>query len=795
MNVHTYQIQINLPGLLRMLGENIYSEPDVALREMIQNAHDSSIIRTTKDPSFKQPRIELTFDKAARTLTITDSGTGMTESELHKNLSTIGESFTRIQREELRGQERDEAALLIGQFGIGLLSAFAIARRVEFFTRSHQPGSTGLQWACEGDINYSIEATPKQNIGTRVVLHLLDSKLDLLDEKRLTQGIKRFADFLSVPILLNGRQVNTCTPPWEQPADANLDYEEYIQSRYGLFPLGVLPFDTCKMTGEATDDIRLPNVAGILFIPLIPRELARDFGEVDVYVSRMFIKGDEKGLLPRWARFVKGVINSPDLTPTLSRGELVVDEMYNRIRDFLGALVLDYLRWLQQNAPEKLKMIVGFYNNTIKARAMDDDAFFDAVCDLVRVNTDMGLVTMPEYLDKSGGVIYYFAERGSGTQHKLLFAHKGLPVIDASWGAEEEFLDKFAERKNIKLERLAAGAGVIFKALETVDEKWQALERDFHVTVKKAAKAVEFEPQTVPAVLVAKPLTQDDKAMAEIDALAGFGLAGGQIREMFRKMAKTKSAILSEDDTILQLNTTNPLIRQLRDMPRNETFYLAVTCIYNNALMFAHHYVSPQNAEIIFSSNNAAFSAMIGNANALSEERSAKTRMEIELNELKRRVGSVTLDEERSCFFAYPFNDKFHKLREEVARILCEKCRVRLKTTALEWANPRVVEDIEYQIRSAHFGIADITGNNPNVLWELGLMVGLNKSVVILKDKTDTAKTPFDVYGMYRLEYQIVESGTSGVIEYALLERGLQQNMKMIFERCASLKGAREFND
>lgn len=217
-----HQIQINLPGLLRMLGENIYSDPEVAVREMIQNAHDGTIIRTTKDAGFHQPRIDLAFDKTARTLTITDNGTGMTDPELHKNLATIGESFTRIQKQELRGQAREEAALLIGQFGIGLLSAFAIARRVEFFTRSYQAGSTGLQWACEGDIHYSVEPAPKEDIGTRVVLHLLDSKLDLLDEKRLRQAIKKYADFLSVPIHLNGQQVNTCPRLGSSPTTPSL---------------------------------------------------------------------------------------------------------------------------------------------------------------------------------------------------------------------------------------------------------------------------------------------------------------------------------------------------------------------------------------------------------------------------------------------------------------------------------------------------------------------------------------------------------------------------------------------
>ena len=179
------QIKINLPGLLRMLGENIYAEPDVAVREMIQNAHDTSIIRSTRDKSLANPTIEVAFDRQGRTLTFSDHDAGMTEDELHKNLSTVGESFTRIQRDELRGANAREAALLVGQFGIGLLSAFSISKRVEVFTRSYQDGQTGLRWSCDGDIHYETEPCDKPEIGTRVVLHLLDSKLELLDERRL----------------------------------------------------------------------------------------------------------------------------------------------------------------------------------------------------------------------------------------------------------------------------------------------------------------------------------------------------------------------------------------------------------------------------------------------------------------------------------------------------------------------------------------------------------------------------------------------------------------------------------
>ncbi|MCP4282930.1 MAG: hypothetical protein GY792_00535, partial [Gammaproteobacteria bacterium] len=477
-----HEIKINLPGLLKMLGSNIYAEPDVAVREMIQNCHDTCIIRKTQDESFRDPRIDVSFDFNAKTLTFSDNGAGMTEEDLHENLATIGQSFTKVQKDQLRGTGAQEALLLIGQFGIGLLSAFSVADTVEVFTRSWQPGATGFKWVCEGDIHYSVEPFDKPDAGTWLVLHVTDSNLVLLEEKRLQQAIKKYADFLSIPIYLNGNRANSCTPPWlsdQQQTDPSTTlrtgYADYIKTRYDLYPIALLPF--------AIDD-PLP-LDGLLFVPMIPFELTRDFGEVDIYVSRMFIKANDKDLLPPWARFIKGVINTPALLPTVSRNELVRDENYDTIRAMLGEIILGYLTVMAQESQETLTMVVGAYNNTIKARSVEDDDFFDRVCDLVRVSTSDGEISMQDYLAKSANTIYYFAERGSGTQHKILFAHKGLPVIDASWGMEEDFLEKYAEGKGVKLERVEAGSGVVFKELESEDEQWQDLELQFKKKKKK----------------------------------------------------------------------------------------------------------------------------------------------------------------------------------------------------------------------------------------------------------------------------------------------------------------------
>ncbi|MGH7597700.1 MAG: hypothetical protein ACREOI_15230 [bacterium] len=132
-----------------------------------------------------------------------------------------------------------------------------------------------------------MEPVEKDNIGTQVILHLTNKSLVLLDEKRLQQAVKKYADFLSIPIYLNGNQINSCTPPWEK-SDTEADLADYLKMRYDLYPLVIIPFNYSTPL----------HVDGLLFIPAIPYELSGDFGEVDIYISRMFIKANDKELLP-----------------------------------------------------------------------------------------------------------------------------------------------------------------------------------------------------------------------------------------------------------------------------------------------------------------------------------------------------------------------------------------------------------------------------------------------------------------------------------------------------------------
>ena len=504
----------------------------------------------------------------------------------------------------------------------------------------------------------------------------------------------------------------------------------------------------------------------------------------------MFIKANDKELLPHWARFVKGVINTPDLSPTISRDALVRDQAYEDLRDLLGQIILDHLDDLAQNNPETLEQVVGMYNHTIKAYGLKDDAFFDRICDLGRVNTDSGSISMQAYLQKSGGIIYYFAERGMATQHKLLFSQKSLPVIDGSWGVEEEFLDKYATRKGMKLERLEAGSETIFKPQETIDDNWQDLERQFKRLLNKDAKAVAFDPSAVPALLVAKPPEQGEK---DFGGGAGLNFSSAQIRQMFGKIEQSKHKRTSGEDTILKLNTTNPLMQQLRDMHRNETFHLALTAIYHNAMMFAQHYVSPQNAEIIFETNNAAISAMIGNSRALEEMQAANARMQIELDELKRRQPQVALSPHRACFFAFDYHieENFALMRRIQKYFHDRDFGIELVAPVNEMEHLNILRDLDRQLNTVHFGMAEITGNNFNVLYEAGYLRGNGKPLILLRQEGTLDDVPFDIASEYRIEYKLDKR--YGEIEFFWLEKELDKTIPIVFKMSPDLQQAEKW--
>jgi len=277
------QFKLHLPGLLKVLAEHLYSNKQVALRELIQNAHDSCLRRSLEDPTpGYQPAITISIDRERRIVRLRDNGSGLTADEITNYLATIGRSYTRELRDQASFLAPDQASQLIGQFGFGFLSAFLLAETVTLITRSHKPDSPPLRWSAVGDEYYELRPEPFAEVGTTIELRIKPSASFVLQTNLLLAAIRKYADFLPIPIYLGSdpQPVNLLRPPWEakNPQRATADY---IARYFDLpNPLCVIPLHE-QIIDLGHDSIAIP-LHGFLFVPPSSVASIREYGDMTV---------------------------------------------------------------------------------------------------------------------------------------------------------------------------------------------------------------------------------------------------------------------------------------------------------------------------------------------------------------------------------------------------------------------------------------------------------------------------------------------------------------------------------
>src|SRR5436190_6916082 len=439
------RFNLHLPGLLKVLAEHLYTSKKVGVRELIQNAHDSCVRRRVEgnEPDY-EPRIDLRIDPKRRVLIISDNGHGLTADEITNYLATIGRGYTRELRERLSLESAAEAGELIGQFGLGFLSAFLLASEVTLLTRSAQGGPC-YRWHSAGDEYYDLQPGWREEIGTTVELRLKPAASFLLQERSLIETVRQYADFLPIPLHVQEEQlpVNLMAPPWE--ADhPDRAIKDYITRAFRTEALWVLPLRDWKVD-LGHDSLTVP-LKGFLFVPPGSVASVREFGDLNVYIRRMFICERERDLLPPWARFVRGVVDSPLLQPTASRESIHQDDNFELVRQALEEQLGRGLRELAGEEPATWKRIVRGHSDVIIGWAVSDNEFFDRVEDIVTFRTSRGPLSLREYLELSGGSLYYVTRELGSLQEQVLAEGRDVPAIDASWFAVTPFLEKYAAR-------------------------------------------------------------------------------------------------------------------------------------------------------------------------------------------------------------------------------------------------------------------------------------------------------------------------------------------------------------
>jgi molecular chaperone HtpG len=601
----TYAIKLHLPGILTMLSEHLYSDPKAALRELLQNAFDSCQRRLVENPGVGyDPRIDIRIDAARRTLSVSDNGSGLTASEIHDYLSTIGRSYTGLLRDRLEFADHERQYALIGQFGLGILAAFVAAHTVEVITRSvNGDNAEAWRWVSAGEDSYTLVPASRESPGTTVTLHLKPEGEYLLNEYLVGHTIRLYADFLDVPVYLNqgSTPVNTMHAPWHQESSQE-DYMQYVVDRFdAAAPLTVIPLHDHveHMTRpDGTQESVVTPLAGVLFVPTGSILSIREYGEVGVYIRRMLITAQERELLPVWAKFVSGVVECPVLNPTASREQVQRDETFFHVQRAIETQLIAHFRHLAAEQPGVWHTLALVHNDLIKAWALENRTLFAAICDLVTFDTNQGRLSLREYLSLSGGAIYYFTEAKGAVQEQVLYEARGLPVIDASRYVEESFLQAYAQsHPGVGLEQLEPGSLFVFQDVAEGLHRWKAV-ADYYTEQSIPVRVVRYQPESIPAILVFPPGSED---LSRTRAMIQNGELSGKVAELVESFYAMRSPDQDAGQGILHLNAANPLMRHLVTLsPATDIFTAALEIVYHNARFFGQQLLSADQARLSF---------------------------------------------------------------------------------------------------------------------------------------------------------------------------------------------------
>ncbi|XP_043255835.1 heat shock protein 75 kDa, mitochondrial [Colletes gigas] len=355
---HEFQSETQM--LLQIVAKSLYSDKEVFIRELVSNASDAleklryvrlSDTQAAETAGDRSLEIHIATDKQNRILTIQDTGIGMTREELISNLGTIARSGSKAFLEKLKEkQDAGDTSQIIGQFGVGFYSAFMVADKVEVFTKSYAKDAEGLCWMSDGSGSFEISTAEGVQPGTKIVIHLKPDCREFSDETTINRIINKYSNFVGSPIFVDGKRANTIQPLWM------LDSKDITPLQHAEFYRFIGNcFDSPRFILHYTTDVPLSIRALLYFPEEAPGlfDLARDTSSgISLYSRKILIKSKAENILPKWLRFMKGVVDSEDIPLNLSRELLQNSTLIGKLRDVLTSRILKFLNERSQKQPE-----------------------------------------------------------------------------------------------------------------------------------------------------------------------------------------------------------------------------------------------------------------------------------------------------------------------------------------------------------------------------------------------------------------------------------------------------------
>lgn len=429
--------------VLQILAHSLYTDREIFLRELISNASDALnriqfemlTNQDVRDPE-AELKITLAADGEAGTITVSDTGIGMTRDEMVEHLGTIAQSSARAFVQQTKEGNKATASEIIGQFGVGFYSVFMVADRVTVTSRSHRPDAEVATWESTGGDSYTIAPGEREQRGTTITLHLKDDAKEFASTWRLEQIVKRHSDFVAFPIFVDERQVNQQKALWRR-APREIEAEQYKN----LYRQLTLDSDDPLMQLHLSTDAPV-DLHSILFVPakrergLIERRIE---GKIKLYSRKILILEEAKDLLPNYFRFVEGVVDSEDLPLNVSRESVQSSPVLQRIRKTLTGRLHRELNELADKDAEKFAAFWKEFGVFIKEGVATDWENKNELLKLLRFNTTTSgddLVTLATYkgrMVEGQQEIYYVMgaslEAARTSPHLDPFAARGIEVL------------------------------------------------------------------------------------------------------------------------------------------------------------------------------------------------------------------------------------------------------------------------------------------------------------------------------------------------------------------------------
>ena len=499
-NKETLGFQAEVKQLMQLMIHSLYSNKDIFLRELISNASDAADklrFEALSDPALfendSELKIRVSYDRDARTLTISDNGIGMNRQEVIDHIGTIAKSGTREFFAQLSGDQKKDAAL-IGQFGVGFYSAFIVADRVTLTTR--RAGLTpehGVRWESDGAGEYTLETVEKPARGTEIVLHLREGEDAFLSDWKIKSVIRTYSDHITLPIVMKKSE-------WKDGVEVPTDEEETVNKASALWTRAkkdITDDEYKAFYSHVAHDAQAPlawshnRVEGkqeyisLLYVPShAPFDLYdRDHRHgIKLYVRRVFIMDDAEQLMPQYLRFVRGVIDSADLPLNVSREILQSSRDIDSIRAGSVKKVLGLLESLAESEPEKYTAFWKEFGRVMKEGPGEDYANKERIAGLLRfasthTNSEAQIVSLKDYVGrmKEGQTAIYYitADSFSAAKHSPhleIFRKKGIEVLLLSDRVDEWLTGNLTEFDGKPLRSVAKG-GLDLGALEDEAEK------------------------------------------------------------------------------------------------------------------------------------------------------------------------------------------------------------------------------------------------------------------------------------------------------------------------------------